>query len=80
MNDLGIVKGSKEAAQPIVVGKDTVYIHLNIRPCKDENTQVIYEYRELQFTLAGYIQMLSSSNPSEILETLTRQYGEVSNG
>lgn len=75
MNDLGIIRGSREAAQPIVIGKDTVYIHLNIKPCEDEGTQDIFQYRELQYSLAEYIQMLSNSNPSEIIEPLTRQYG-----
>lgn len=59
MRDIGIVYGSEAQAQPIVIGKDTVYVHTNIRKLERKNEDGVlnkevsdeYEYYEVQYTL-----------------------------
>ena len=61
------VKGSEMASRPIVVGKDTVYVHTNIRPStNDDNTIVEGEfiYDETQYEKNEYIKLMSDDNAS----------------
>lgn len=67
MRDVGIVRGSVEQAQPVVVSKDLVYIHTNIKEIKtvDEHTEeerIEYEYNEIQYDKDEYIQKLIADN------------------
>ena len=56
MKKIKDVIGSKEASKELIIGKDTVYIHTNIRPYVDkneidkENKSELYIYDEIQFT------------------------------
>lgn len=52
----GKVNGSKEQALPIVFGKDTVYVHENIKKLKGKEE---YEYDEMQYTYMEYMQVLA---------------------
>lgn len=56
------VYGSEEAAQPLIVGKDTVYVHTNIEQIEDEYGNKTYKYREVQYTKDEYIAMMSEIN------------------
>ena len=53
MKEIKSVRGSEIQAVPIIVGKDTVYIHTNIHTVDVENldgsTHLQYEYDETQF-------------------------------
>lgn len=56
------VIGSKEASKELVIGKDTVYIHTNIRPYVDENDDKekksdLYIYDEVQMSKDEYLEM-----------------------
>lgn len=56
------VIGSKEASKEIVIGKDTVYIHTNIRPYVDKNNDKekksdLYIYDEVQMSKDEYLEM-----------------------
>lgn len=57
------VIGSKEASKELIIGKDTVYIHTNIRPYEDKNDEnrekksELYIYDEIQFTLHEYLEL-----------------------
>ena len=57
------VIGSKEASKELVIGKDTVYIHTNIRPYVDKNEtdkekkSELYIYDEIQFSLHEYLEL-----------------------
>lgn len=56
------VIGSKEASKELVIGKDTVYIHTNIRPYEDKNDDKkekseLYIYDEVQMTKDEYLEM-----------------------
>lgn len=94
MKDFGLVRGSKEASQPLIVGKNIVYVHTNIRQLTkeelrrefpdDENLQEIeeYEYNEVQYTKDEYIKMqaeLNQSNQDQITE-LQLALTEISEG
>ena len=53
------VIGSKEASKELIIGKDTVYIHTNIRPYEDKNDEKsdLYIYDEVQMSLHEYLEM-----------------------
>lgn len=62
MKKLKNVIGSKEASKELIIGKDTVYIHTNIRPYEDKNDEKekkseLYIYDEVQMSLREYLEM-----------------------
>lgn len=59
MKKLKDVIGSKEASKELIIGKDTVYIHTNIRPYGDEKEEKseLYIYDEVQMSLHEYLEM-----------------------
>lgn len=70
MKEIKNVQGSIEQAQPLIVNKDTVYVHTNIVQATDEDGNVIdnlYVYDEVQYTKDEYIQIMAEKN-----ETLER--------
>lgn len=70
MRDMGKVRGSAEQAQPLVVGKDTVYVHDNITQLhidSDGNpTDNLFEYHEIQYDYTEYFHMMLEK---DILQT-----------
>ena len=70
MKEFKNVQGSSQQAQPLIVNKDTVYVHTNIVQATDEDGNVVdglYVYDEVQYTKDEYIQMMAEKN-----ETLER--------
>lgn len=59
MKDNGIVYGSKAQAIPIVVGKNTVYEHSDIRQIVNEFGDRIYQYHEKQYTKEEWLGRLT---------------------
>jgi hypothetical protein len=57
MKDMGIVQGSPEMAVPLIVGKDTVYVHTDITPVEGE--EGLFQYHEVQYEKDEYIKMLA---------------------
>lgn len=57
MKDIGVIMGSAEQAKPVIIGKDIVYVHENI---KQEGN--LYSYHEYQYDKDEYIQVLSERN------------------
>ena len=61
MRDMGIVHGSKESAAPLVVGKDTVYVHTDIKTEEvegmDGEKYIDYSYHEIQYTHPEFIKL-----------------------
>lgn len=61
MKELKDVQGSKEAAKKLIIGKDTVYIHSNIRKLEtneDDDFKEdadLYVYDEIQMTKDEYL-------------------------
>lgn len=58
MKDMGIVRGSQTQAQPLVIGKDTVYVHTYIKELEDG----MYEYNEVQYEKDEYIKHMATKN------------------
>ena len=70
MKEIKNVQGSSQQAQPLIVNKDTVYVHTNIVQATDEDGNIVdglYVYDEVQYTKDEYIQMIAEKN-----ETLER--------
>ena len=61
MKDYGRVRGSKEQAKPLIIGKDTVYIHTDIVDVEDDQC----EYNEVQYGKDEYIGLMSKKAESE---------------
>lgn len=63
MKELKDVVGSKEAAKELIIGKDTVYIHTNIRKYESKDKEFkddgdLYIYDEIQMTKDEYLESL----------------------
>ena len=78
MKDMGIITGSEKQAQPLVIGKDTVYVHTDITevtepdPITGEVPKDLYTYKEIQYTKDEYTLMMSEKNDrlnEQLLET-----------
>ena len=66
MIDAGIVRGSKESAEPLIVGPTTVYVHTDIHEVEVEDTEgekrTEWEYHEYTYSKDEYIKMMSDEN------------------
>lgn len=64
MKELKNVQGSKESAKELIIGKDTVYIHSNIRKLEtneDDELQKdadLYVYDEIQISKDEYLEKI----------------------
>ncbi|GBR74159.1 hypothetical protein NO1_1384 [Candidatus Termititenax aidoneus] len=63
MQNNGVVRGEADQAKPVVIGKDTVYIHSNIREYDKLDSEgnkigIGYEYDEVQYDKDEYLQKL----------------------
>lgn len=64
MKELKNVQGSKESAKELIIGKDTVYIHSNIRKLEtneDDELQKdadLYVYDEIQMSKDEYLEKI----------------------
>ena len=64
MKDMGIVYGSAKQAEPLIIGKDKVYVHTDIQehtiidPDTGE-TRTDYAYHEVQYELREYLQLMA---------------------
>ena len=73
MKEIKNVQGSLQQAQPLIVNKDTVYVHTNIVQSKDKDGNVLdnlYVYDEVQYTKDEYIQIMAEKN-SQLEKELT---------
>ena len=61
MKDYGRIRGSKEQAKPLIIGKDTVYVHTDIVDVEDDQC----EYNEVQYGKDEYIGLMSKKAESE---------------
>lgn len=64
MKDVGIVQGSEAQAQDIIINKDTVYVHSDIKKVekKDEKDPDVWEYHEVQYDKDEYIELIAEKN------------------
>ena len=64
MKEIGIVHGNTEQARPLVVGKDTVYVHTDIKPVEEDGKVVdgLFSYNEVQYDKDEYIELMAQQN------------------
>lgn len=66
MIDKGIIQGSKEQAQELIIGSDTVYVHTDIVKVEKDTqgnlTDNLYSYHEIQYEKDEYIKIMASKN------------------
>lgn len=64
MIDKGIITGSEEQAKPLIIGKDTVYVHTDIKEVKTgiegEEVDWLYQYHEIQYDKDEFITLMSN--------------------
>lgn len=80
MKDMGIIYGSAKQAVPLIVGKDTVYVHTDIEQVLEDlegsPVENLYRFHEIQYEKDEYIKILSEDNTNlmlasaEIFETM----------
>lgn len=61
MKDMGIIQGSAAQAVPLIIGKDTVYVHTNIErlpPDNEHDNTERYQYHEIQYDKDEYIRLM----------------------
>lgn len=77
MKNMGIVQGSLEQAQALIIGTDTVYVHTNIEPVTQDNEgtpiEGLYQYNEIQYEKDEYIKMMSEKNEELELQVVNTQ-------
>lgn len=73
MKDMGIIQGSGVQAVPLIVGKDTVYVHTDITQVTEdaEGNPVddLYQYNEVQYDKDEYIE-LQAKQAKEMQEAI----------
>lgn len=58
MKKIKNVQGNKESAKELIIGKDTVYIHSNIKKLDMEEDAELYMYDEIQMSKDEYLEKL----------------------
>lgn len=80
MRDMGIVHGSREAAVPLVIGYDTVYVHTDIQEYQetmmDGEVTTGYKYHEIQYTKDEYLQ-IQADKQSKLEDNLNNVQGAL---
>lgn len=80
MRDMGTVYGSREAAAPLVIGYDTVYVHTDIQEYQEtmEGGEVMtgYMYHEIQYTKDEYLK-IQADKQSKLEENITNVQGAI---
>lgn len=65
MIDIGNVRGSAAQAKPLIISRDTVYVHTNIEQVTDTDGNVIdnlFSYDEIQYDKDEYLKMVIDDN------------------
>lgn len=62
MVDLGRVRGSEGASKPLIISKDTVYVHTDIQKIveimPDGTEWEVWEYNEVQYDKDEYLELV----------------------
>ena len=75
MIDMGLVRGDKEQAVPLIVGKSKVYIHTEITEIFDPQGNITgYEYREIQYDKDEYIQLMAEQKDELDAMVIDQEY------
>lgn len=77
MIEIGIVQGTAAQAVPLIIGKDTVYVHTNIIPLSQDKSNYpvdgMFEYYEIQYDKDEYITILSEKSTAQELQLTNTQ-------
>ena len=77
MIEIGIVQGTAAQAVPLIIGKDTVYVHTNIIPLSQDKSNYpvdgMFEYYEIQYDKDEYITLLSEKSSTQELQLIETQ-------
>lgn len=57
---MGIIQGSAAQAVPLIIGKDTVYVHTNITPVEGE--EGLFQYHEIQYEKDEYVKLMAEQS------------------
>mgnify|MGYP001003471962 CR=1 FL=1 len=81
MKDMGIVFGSAEQAVPLVIGKDTVYVHSDIQQILEDKdgkpVTNLFQYHEIQYDKDEYIAYLNNQLLQVQDYIVTQQYNNL---
>lgn len=81
MKDMGIIQGSKEQAVPLIVGKDTVYVHTDIEQVlKDHegnSVENLFKFHEVQYGKDEFIEIITEKNQSLEKQVTDTQFALV---
>ena len=69
MINKGTVRGSVQQAIPLIIDKDTVYVHTNIHNIEVDDmreTRIEHEYNEVQYAKDEYIELVTEQSKSDI--------------
>ena len=77
MIEIGIVQGTAAQAVPLIIGKDTVYVHTNIISLSQDKSNYpvdgMFEYYEIQYDKDEYITILSEKSTAQELQLTNTQ-------
>lgn len=77
MKEITGVFGSSEQAKELIVGKDTIYVHTNIKKLESDAegkpAENLYSYDEIQYTKDEYIKLISEKNAALAEEVTNTQ-------
>ena len=62
MKIINNVQGDSQQAQPLIINKDTVYIHSNIEEHIDDRGFVYYTFDEIQYDKDEYLLKIFNEN------------------
>lgn len=65
MKILKDVQGCEESSKELIIDKDTVYVHSNVRIEKDEEGRELYLYDEIQMSKDEYLDHLREKVESQ---------------
>lgn len=81
MKNMGIVQGSAEQAQELIVGIDTVYVHTNIVPVTQDAEgnpiEGLFQFNEVQYDKDEYIKVMAEKNAAMETELTSTQLALV---
>lgn len=81
MKNMGIVQGSAEQAQELIVGIDTVYVHTNIIPVTQDAEgnpiEGLFQFNEVQYDKDEYIKVMAEKNAAMETELTSTQLALV---
>jgi hypothetical protein len=78
MKDMGVIQGSAEQAVPLIIGKDTVYVHTDIEQVFKDNegksVEGLFQYHETQYQKDEYIKLMAEQSIAQDIYLLDLEF------